>query len=117
MALQALSPSELAGTPTVFSSFMGQLGTGYRTVDELLGIYRKRSPSLSQVDDRSEHLRVERFKRDMAGDAWKDGVVMRVGVFDDTVLLVDGIHRAIAYLGCIEEGIDADRLPALQLDC
>jgi hypothetical protein len=37
-------------------------------------------------------------------------------VFDDTVLVIDGIHRSIAYLACIEEGISPDRLPALHVN-
>jgi hypothetical protein len=117
MALQAISPSELAGTPTVFSSFMGQPGAGFKTVHELLGIYRDRSAALRTAEDQSEHLRVGRFMRDMASASWQNGVVVRIGEFDDTVLLVDGIHRGIAYLGCIQAGIRADRLPALHVDC
>jgi hypothetical protein len=117
MALRTLSPGELAGTPTVFSSFMGQPGTAFKTVDELLDIYRGRSAALCAAGEQCEHLRVERFMHDMASARWKDGVVMRIGVFDDKVLLIDGIHRAIAYLGCIENGISADRLPLLHVDC
>jgi hypothetical protein len=117
MALQALAPSELGGTRTVFSSFMGQHGAGFKTVAELVGIYRERSPALWTAGEPSEHLRVERFMRDMASASWQDGVVVRVGVYDDAVLLIDGIHRSIAYLRCIQRGIGADRLPALQVDC
>ena len=117
MALQVLSASELAGTPTVFSSFMGRAGARFKTVAELLGIYRERSTGLGCAGERCEHLRVERFMSDMAGDGWKDGVVMRIGVFDGKVLLIDGVHRAIAYLACIQDGVAADRLPALCVDC
>jgi hypothetical protein len=39
--------------------------------------------------------------------------VIRIGVFDDSVLVIDGIHRSIAYLACVEDGITPDRLPAL----
>ena len=116
MALQALSPSELAATPTVFSSFMGKPGRRFKTVAELLGIYRERSAAVGSGVERCEHLRVERFKADMRGDGWKDSVVTRIGVFDGRVLLIDGIHRAIAYLACIQDGIGADRLPALCVD-
>jgi hypothetical protein len=42
---------------------------------------------------------------------------MRIGVFDGKVLVVDGIHRGIAYLACLERGIGPERLPALQVDC
>jgi hypothetical protein len=53
----------------------------------------------------------------MASDRWKADLVMRIGVFDGAVLVIDGIHRGIAYLACIEEGISPDRLPALHVDC
>ena len=117
MALQVLTASELAGTPTVFSSFMGKAGARFKTVAELVGIYRERSVTVGSADERCEHLRVERFKADMRSEGWKDGVVTRIGVFDGKVLLIDGIHRAIAYLACIQDGIGADRLPALCVDC
>jgi hypothetical protein len=117
MALQPLSPSELAGTPTLFASFMGDVGTSYRTVGQLRAIYRERSRTLDAAGDRDDDLRVDRFAEDMASDRWKTDVVLRMGVFDDTVFVIDGIHRGIAYLTCIEDGISRDRLPALQLDC
>jgi hypothetical protein len=116
MALQPLSPSELAKRPTLFASFMGDVGTSYRTVGQLRAIYRQRSGTLDAAEDRDDDLRVERFADDMASARWNAGVVLRIGVFDDTVLVIDGIHRGIAYLTCIEEGISRDRLPALHLD-
>ena len=53
----------------------------------------------------------------MANNKWKANVVVRIGVFDGTLLIVDGIHRGIAYLACMEKGISPDRLPALRVDC
>jgi hypothetical protein len=117
MALQPLSASELAGTPTLFSSFMGHMDTSYKTVGELLAIYRERSKTLHAAEDRADDLRVHRFMADMASDRWQSDVVVRIGVFDDTVLVIDGIHRSIAYLACIEQGISRDRLPALHVNC
>lgn len=117
MALRALSPSELAETPTLFASFMGHVDTSYKTFGQLRAIYRERSRKLRAAEDRADDLRVERFIADMAGNRWRDDVVMRVGVFDGTMLAIDGIHRGIAYLTCIERGISPERLPALQVDC
>jgi hypothetical protein len=117
MALQPISPSELAGAPTLFASFMGEDGGSYKTVGQLHAIYRDRSRSLDPAEDRDGDLRVERFVADMAGERWNTDLVVRIGVFDDTVLVIDGIHRSIAYLACLAEGISEDRLPALQLDC
>jgi hypothetical protein len=117
MALERLSPHELAGTPTLLASFMGYTDRGYKTVGELLAIYRERSRSLDAAEDRADDLRVERFMDDMAGNRWKSDVVIRIGEFDDTVLVIDGIHRGIAYLACIEGGISPDRLPALHVNC
>ena len=48
----------------------------------------------------------------MAGAQWSSDVVVRLGVFDDTVLVIDGIHRSIAYLACLEDGIVPERLRA-----
>jgi hypothetical protein len=123
MAIQSLSTSELAGTRTVLASFMGQsIGEvrkpgNRKTVRELLEMYRERANTLAPEEDSGDDLRVERFIDDMARGEWGSDVVVRVGVFDDTVLVVDGIHRSIAYLACIEEGVDRARLPPLHVDC
>ncbi|HEX3517483.1 MAG TPA: hypothetical protein VHT29_00450 [Solirubrobacteraceae bacterium] len=117
MALRALSARELADTPTLFASFMGHVDTSYKTFGQLRAIYRERSRAMRAAEDRGDDLRVDRFIEDMASSRWSEDVVMRVGVFDGTMLAVDGIHRGIAYLACIEKGISPERLPALQLDC
>lgn len=116
MALQPLSPSELARTQTLFADFMGCTGPSYKTLGQLRDIYRERSRALDPAEDRDDDLRVDRFVDDMAGNRWKDDVVMRIGVFDETPLIIDGIHRGIAYLACVETGISPDRLPPLHVD-
>jgi hypothetical protein len=123
MAIQSLSASELADARTVLVSFMGetvgssQTVSNRKTVAELLEIYRERSGTLPPEEDSGDDLRVERFIDGMARGEWSTDVVVRVGVFDDTVLVIDGIHRSIAYLACIEEGVDRTRLPPLHVDC
>ena len=117
MALKPLSAQELAETPTLFASFMGYMDTNYKTFGQLRAIYRERSKALHAAEDQADDLRVDRFIDDMASNRWKANVVMRIGVFDGTLLVIDGIHRGIAYLACIEEGISPDRLPALNVDC
>jgi len=117
MALKPLSAQELAETPTLFASFMGHMGTSYKTLGQLRAIYRQRSKALRAAEDRADDLRIERFIDDMTSSRWKAGVVMRLGVFDGTLLVIDGIHRGIAYLACIEQGISPDRLPALSVEC
>ena len=113
MALEPLTLDALADTPTVFASFMGESGARKKTVRELLDIYRERSKSLRAGEDRDDDLRVERFMDDMANERWRDEVIMRIGVFSGKTLVIDGIHRAIAYLACVEQGISSERLPAL----
>jgi hypothetical protein len=117
MALKSLSAKELAETPTLFAGFMGHMDTSYKTLGQLGAIYRERSKALQAAEDQADDLRVDRFAADMASDRWQADVVMRIGVFDGTVLVIDGIHRGIAYLACIEEGLSPDRLPALHVDC
>lgn len=116
MALMPLSATELADTPTLFANFMGYMDRGNKTVGQLLTIYRERSTALRAAEDEANDLRVDRFMHDMASNRWNADVVIRIGVFDGTVLVIDGIHRAIAYLACIEEGISPDRLPALHVN-
>jgi hypothetical protein len=117
MALEPISAKELADTPTLFAGFMGYMGRGYKTCGQLLGIYRERRETLHADDDHADDLRVDRFIRDMASSRWKADLVIRVGVFDGTLLVIDGIHRGIAYLACVEEGISPRRLPALRVSC
>ena len=117
MAPQPLSARELAETRTLFASFMGYIGSGYKTVGQLLAIYRQRSKALDAAQDCADDLRVDRFIEDMASNRWGSDVVLRIGVFDDTVLVVDGIHRGIAYLACVQDGISPERLPALHVNC
>jgi hypothetical protein len=116
MALKALSASELAASPTLFKSFMGEAHTSHKTVGQLLAIYRRCRHTLTAAQA-SDHLRVDRFAADMAARRWTRDVVLRLGVFGGDVLVIDGIHRGIAYLGCIERGIGAARLPALRVEC
>ncbi len=115
MALKPLSAGELAQTQTLFASFMGHMDTRYKTFGQLLAIYRQRSRAMSAEEDRDDDLRVERFIQDMANSRWRNDVVIRIGVFDGAVLVIDGIHRGLAYLACIERGISPDRLPALHV--
>lgn len=117
MALQPVSPDELADTKTLFASFMGYVDTSYKTFGQLLAIYRERSRALHPAHDRDNDLRVDRFMDDMASERWSDDVVIRIGVFDGATLVIDGIHRGIAYLACVEQGISPDRLPALHVNC
>jgi hypothetical protein len=117
MALRPLSAKELAETPTLFASFMGRVDTSYKTLGQLRAIYRERSSALQLAEAEAQELRVDRFIDDMASGRWTADVVVRIGVFDAAVLIIDGIHRGIAYLACIEKGIDPDRLPALHVDC
>jgi hypothetical protein len=116
MALQPLSAKELTDTPTLFASFMGYMDRSYKTFGQLLAIYREHSKALHAAEDQADDLRVDRFMHDMASNRWKADVVIRIGVFDGTLLVIDGIHRGIAYLACIEEGISPDRLPALHVN-
>jgi hypothetical protein len=117
MALRQLSACELAGSPTLFASFMGRAGRSYKTIGELLAIYRERSCALAAVDDPADDRRIDRFIEDMTGDRWRDDVTLRLGVFGGSTLVIDGIHRGMAYLACVQDGISPARLPLLHVSC
>jgi hypothetical protein len=116
MALVPISPAELAETPTLFNSFMGYVDRRHKTFGQLLAIYRERSKAIGPAEDEANDLRVERFMDDMASNRWMSDLVLRIGEFDGTVLVIDGIHRGMAYLACVDAGISPDRLPALRVD-
>lgn len=119
MALEPLSPRTLAETPTVFASFMGHVDRRQRpkTVGQLLAIYRERRGAPEAAIEHAENLRVDRFMADMAANRWTTNVVMRLGIFDGRTLVIDGIHRGIAYLACVEQGISPELLPPLCVEC
>jgi hypothetical protein len=117
MSLQPLSAQDLADSQTLFSSFMGHVDQSHKTLGQLLAIYRERSARVDVAEDRADDLRVERFIEDMASSRWNAEVVVRIGVFGGNTLVIDGIHRGIAYLACVEEGVSPERLPALHVDC
>ncbi|HEY4428923.1 MAG TPA: hypothetical protein VGN08_12030 [Solirubrobacteraceae bacterium] len=117
MALEPMSAKQLAEAPTLFASFLGHADRRHKTVGDLLAIYRERRRTLRPAEDPADDLRVDRFMGDMAGNRWRAAVIIRIGVFDGRTLVIDGIHRAIAYLACVEDGMSSDRLPALQVDC
>jgi len=116
MALKPITVRELESTPTVFASFMGYMDRRYKTFGQLLAIYRERSRLLAPAEDLANDLRVERFIQDMMGNRWKDDVVLRIGVFEGNEVVVDGIHRGLAYLACVQAGVSPDRLPALRVN-
>ncbi len=115
MALLPMSPGELRATPTLFETFMGYGAAGNRTFGQLLSIYRARSRAMRPEEDTADDLRVERFMDDMADRRWRDDVIIRIGEFDGNVIVIDGIHRGLAYLACIEAGISPERLPPLHV--
>jgi len=115
MALRPISAVELAETPTLFSSFMGHADRAPKTFGQLLSIYRERSRAMRPEEDLADDLRVGRFIDDMADRRWREDVIIRIGEFDGRVLVIDGIHRGLAYLACVEAGISPERLPSLHV--
>ena len=109
----ALVGDAAGGRPDAVRELHGRSGGDYRTLGQLRAIYRRRGLELDPADDHADDLRVDRFAADMAGGQWDGEVVMRIGVFEGITLVIDGIHRGIAYLACLERGIGAERLPAL----
>jgi hypothetical protein len=117
MALRALSACDMAAARTLFARFMGRGEEGHKTFAQLLDIYRERAAGLDPSEDHDDDLRIERFCSDMAAARWRGEVVVRLGVFDGETLVIDGIHRGIAYLACVQAGVRRERLPALCVDC
>jgi hypothetical protein len=46
---------------------------------------------------------------------WHEDIVILLGIWEGRVLVRDGIHRGVAYLDCMDNGISPQDLPYLYL--
>lgn len=94
------------------TGFMGDPGTTFKTFIELGEIFAHRRETLAREGDPSNDLRVLPYAASMIARQWESPIVFRR---DDDGRIGDGIHRGIAYLRCLREGLEPSRLPQLLL--
>jgi hypothetical protein len=115
MTQVSLSPEDLGQLLTLITNFMCcDPSTSYKTYDELLAIYHSCKDAWPQ-DHESKDLRITDFINDMKAGKWRDPIVIILGVYQGRVLVMNGVHRGVAYLDCFKEGMSPQELPLLFL--
>ena len=83
-----------------------------KTFKELINIFNESSIKMTASEDLSNDFRIFDFVNDMGSGKWRGPVPLKV---DEGMRVIDGIHRGIAYLKCVEKGIDKESLPIIQM--
>jgi hypothetical protein len=105
-----MTPDQLANSRTIMTGFMGDTDCGFKNFVQLVEIFSRESQRLQRDGDPSNDLRTLGYEQDMMDGKWTDPIVF---LRDDEGLIGDGIHRGIAFLRCIENGVEPARLPQL----
>lgn len=115
MILVSLLPDDLGGVLTFITGFMCDSSMSYKTYEELLATYHACKDWWAPHDE-SDDLRIVPYVADMKDGKWRDpSIVIRLGIWEGQVLVRDGIHRGVAYLDCLKEGVSPQNLPPLYL--
>ena len=102
--------SEAFARKAVITNFMLETSENLKTFSELVAIFETSYQRI--VDDRSNDLRIVRFTEDMANGNWNRGVIIQ----SQNGIAIDGVHRGIAYLRCVNlKKIPENNLPCIYL--
>lgn len=112
MQAEEIGADSLPARRTMITGFMCELTEHEKTYTELLEIFARDQEILAEQGDPSNDLRVIPYEADMLAANWADPIVF---VEDQHGRIVDGIHRGIAYLRCIQAGMAPKALPRLLL--
>lgn len=110
MAKTRALAQNLFSHPTFMTTFMVDVTTNRKTLQELLAIFEACSPTYSP--DPSNDLRTLGFIQDMKNCSWTDDIEL---ILNPKGEIIDGIHRGIAYLKCVKDGVSETSLPAVYL--
>lgn len=105
--MQQIQPQELLELKTVITNFMLENTSNNKTYSELVMIFER--DYMKMKKDPSNDLRILKFSKDMKNGNWEGSIV--ISIKNDIV--VDGVHRGIAYLRCIKEQTDSSILPQI----
>jgi hypothetical protein len=111
--METLTAEALAGLHTIITGFMQETTENFKTFAELVAIFARDEQALARDGDGSNDLCVLPYEADMRAGEWQGPIIL---LRHESGLVGDGIHRGIAYLRCIEDGINPTRLPPVLLD-
>ena len=114
MPVKLVTPKELAGTLTLIKEFMLERSKFKKTYSDLVAIFDKSEPEFTKNPelDKSRDLRVLRYYSDMREGRWKGNIYVPFHNGEAE----GAIHRGIAYLKCINDGVSPSDLPRLFLE-
>ncbi len=102
-----LTPNGLANSVSLITTFMRDDTKHLKTFEELQNIFDN---SYKNFDpDPANDLRILNYERDMESKNWNEPIILMRDVRLN--IIVDGIHRGIAYLRCVSKGINRAELP------
>jgi hypothetical protein len=83
-----------------------------KTYGDLVNIFEKSYKDPSFVDI-SKDLRILKYTEDMKNKKWTEPIILLYNSHEK--IAVDGIHRGIAYLRCIADGVREELLPEVYI--
>jgi len=107
--MKQVNANEIKKMNTLIKEFMTDRSNNNKTFKQLLKIfnscYKKFSP------DPSNDLRILKYSRDMRNNKWRNSITLVIQ--NDQV--IDGVHRGIAFLKCLEDDCREKDLPKIYL--
>lgn len=110
MKCRLISSEELSNRITLIKAFMCDRSDNEKKFSELLKIFKESSQKMTPSEDESRDFRILDFIEILKQKKWIGPLFF---VDDTSGKILDGIHRGIAYLICIEDGVSAKDLPRL----
>jgi len=110
-----IGPNELRSAKTFIKDFMCSDSQKFMNYDELLSIFENCSKSIRPEHDKPNDLRSLSYIDDMKSGKWNKDIILERTTYMGQRLITDGIHRGIAYLACIDAGVDEKVLPDLYI--
>ncbi len=107
--MKVLNANDLRGYRTLITNFMCDGTANMKTYANLATIFEKCHKHFT--NDPSNDLRILEFEKAMKAGAWTEDIVLTQD--SATQIVTDGIHRGIAYLRCVNAGLDEKSLPRL----
>ncbi len=107
--MKKISSHKFENLLTLIKEFMIDRSTNNKTFKELLNIYCSCCKTFNP--DLSNDLRINKYVDDMKNNKWSYNIILTI----ENNLVNDGVHRGIAYLKCIKEGVSEKDLPKIYL--
>jgi hypothetical protein len=110
MNCKIIAADDLKNMNTLIREFMIDRSTSEKTFAELLEIFNTACDRMTPTQDKSNDFRILCLADAMKKGNWIGDITISV---DATLKVLDGIHRGIAYLRCVQAGIQEAHLPKL----